>query len=203
MRFHYGAVPEDVDFHPEAEGWCDIHEPGPIMLQVLAVPVAIGLLLIWGVLVFVFARINPFGLQMHENADAAALCLTGLGLIIVLIPLHELLHALVHPGWGLSSGTIIGLWLSKGLFYAHYGGSMSRNRFLLILIMPYLVLGVLPIILMGIWPMATLFFLLFSLWGSVLACGDLVGVGLILFQIPNSSAVRNKGWKTYWKSASG
>jgi hypothetical protein len=40
-----------------------------------------------------------------------------------------------------------------------------------------------------------------SLFGSVLACGDLVGAGLIFFQIPRSTIVRNKGWRTYWKFA--
>lgn len=40
-----------------------------------------------------------------------------------------------------------------------------------------------------------------SLFGSVSACGDLVGAALIFFQIPHSAIVRNKGWKTYWKSA--
>lgn len=77
---------------------------------------------------------------------------------------------------------------------------MSRDRFLLVFIMPYIVLGALPTILIAIIPelMQSLFW--FSLIGSVLASGDFVGAGLILFQIPRSGIVRNKGWKTYWKA---
>jgi len=202
MRFHYGAVTESSDFHPEAEGWRGIREPGPIALQVLAFPVMVGLLMIWGLFILLFVWPKPFSIQIPTAADTMTNCFGGLGLFILIIPLHELLHTLFHPGWGLTSNTIIGLWLSKGLFYAHYEGSMSRNRFLLVFLTPYVVLGVLPTIWMGLFPELMQSLLFFSLWGSVLACGDLVGLGIILFQIPNSAIVRNKGWKTYWKSTS-
>ncbi len=34
---------------------------------------------------------------------------------------------------------------------------------------------------------------------ALLSCGDLLGVGLDLWQIPANAIVRNKGWKTYWR----
>jgi hypothetical protein len=122
-------------------------------------------------------------------------------LLLLLILAHEFLHALVHPGWGLSSNTVVGLWLSKGMFYAYYEGEMSRNRLLLVYVTPYIILGMLPTILIATIPELMQSLLWFSLFGSVLACGDLVGAGLIFFQIPRSAIVRNKGWNTYWKSA--
>jgi hypothetical protein len=82
---------------------------------------------------------------------------------------------------------------------------MSRNRFLLVALAPYLILGLLPLGLLALpgaalWSSGTVLILaVVSLLGSVLACGDMVGVILLLFQIPSAAIVRNKGWHTYWK----
>jgi len=194
MRLHYGAVPKTEGFNPEAEGWRTIREPGPIALQVIALPIAIALIFIWAVCVL-SSQQNTF-LSQGITIDISTLLL-----LILLIPVHELLHAVVHPGWGLTSSTIIGLWLSKGLFYAHYTGEMSRNRFLLVGVMPFIVLGVLPTVLIMLMPELRQTLLWLSLYGSVIACGDLEIMGFIILQIPPSAKVRNQGWKLYWKSA--
>lgn len=95
MRLHYGAVPENKDFIPEAEGWRDIREPGPVALQFIAIPVAIGLFFMWAIFLISFQR---------EAFSSQAFMINGddLVLLLLLIPAHELLHAVVHPGWGLS-----------------------------------------------------------------------------------------------------
>jgi hypothetical protein len=196
MRLHYGAVPENKDFIPEAEGWRNIREPSPLATQIIALPVAIGLLFIWRVCLVLFQP-EAFASQTSR----IEINIVTLVLLLLLIPAHEFLHALAHPGWGLSSQTVIGLWLSKGMFYAYYEGEMSRNRLLLVYVTPYIILGMLPTILIAAIPELMQSLLWLSLLGSVLACGDLVGAGLIFFQIPPSAIVRNKGWKTYWKSA--
>jgi hypothetical protein len=91
------------------------------------------------------------------------------------------------------------------LFYAHYQGAMSRNRFLVALAMPYIVLGLIPIPIIavsqifGLTSLTSIALAYLSLIGSVLACGDAVGFGVVSLQIPSSAVVRNKGWKTYWK----
>ncbi|MDT8896636.1 DUF3267 domain-containing protein [Thermanaerothrix sp. 4228-RoL] len=194
MRFHYGSIPENKDFNPEAEGWLSIREPGPIAMQVIAIPVALILLAVWAVCLFSIQQdLPPF---QAFRADINTLLI-----LLLIIPVHELLHAFTHPGWGTSSNSIIGLWLSKGLFYAHYEGEMSRNRFLLVFVMPLIVLGVLPTLLIMMRPEWTQSLLWISLFGTILASGDLVCVGIIFFQIPRSAVVRNKGWRTYWKPA--
>lgn len=204
MRFHYGAVPEDPHFSPEAEGWLPIREPGPWLLQIIALPVAVILLLLSGALLYlVFPRELP--LDQSPSLPISLPIWLFLSILILIIPIHELIHAVCHPGWGFSSNSVIGLWLSKGLFYAHYEGSMSRNRFLLIFAMPYIVLSLLPIPLLAVagilgWtPDTALTLAYLSLIGGVLACGDVVGFWLVIIQIPGSAIVRNKGWKTYWR----
>jgi hypothetical protein len=204
MRFHYGAVPEDPDFFPEAEGWLAIREPGPWMLQLMALPVAVILLLLSAALLYLVFPGELF-LNTSSPGTISIPILPFLFISILIIPVHELLHAICHPGWGLSSNSVIGLWLSRGLFYANYEGPMSRNRFLLIFTMPYLVLSWLPIPLIALsgifgWIADTVLSLAYvSLAGGVLACADVVGFWLVISQIPGSASVRNKGWKTYWK----
>jgi hypothetical protein len=204
MRFHYGAVPEDPHFSPEAEGWLAIREPGPWLLQLIALPVAVILLLLSGALLYlVFPR--ELLLNQSPPLTISIPIWPFLSILILIIPIHELIHAVCHPGWGFSSNSVIGLWLSRALFYAHYEGSMSRNRFLLIFAMPYIVLSLLPIPLLAVsgilgWtPDTALTLAYLSLIGGILACGDVVGFWLVISQIPGSAIVRNKGWKTYWR----
>jgi hypothetical protein len=203
MRFHLGAVPEDPNFHPEAEGWSTIREPGPWAIQFIAMPVSFVLaFLSFGLLYLVFPR----ELLFSQPLTFSILCgPTWIGVFILLIPVHEFLHAVCHPGWGFSSYSVIGVWPSKVLVYAHYEGMMSRNRFLLTLAMPYIVLGLIPIPIiavsqtLGLTSLAAVALAYLSLIGSVFACGDAVGFGVVSLQIPSSAVVRNKGWKTYWK----
>jgi hypothetical protein len=128
-------------------------------------------------------------------------------ILVLLIPVHELLHAAFHPGAGLSSDTVIGLWPSRLLFYAAYEGPMARNRFLLVFMGPYLVLSLLPVVAIpllraigaGPVPLLALAFLAFI--GAAVAAGDVVGAILVLTQVPADAVVRNQGWRTYWRPA--
>jgi hypothetical protein len=120
MRFHYGAIPEDPGFHPETEGWQSIHEPGPIALQFIAIPVLFVLSVLWGL--FMILLVMP-GMQSPIAGTSTEIRYWWwLVLFILMVPMHEFLHILAHPYWGSSSNSIIGLWLTKGMFFAHYEG---------------------------------------------------------------------------------
>ncbi|MFO0898325.1 MAG: DUF3267 domain-containing protein [Pirellulales bacterium] len=93
-------------------------------------------------------------------------------------------------------------WPSRLLFYAHYCGPLSRDRFLAVLVMPLLVITGLPLLLAALgWLPAwsTPVLASFSIWNALFACGDMVGLLLILAQIPRRAIVQNQGWRTYWK----
>ena len=201
MRFHNGAVPEDPAFQPEEQGWKPIREPGVWGMQLMAIPVAFLLVLISAGLIWPALPDGFFTSGFHFDLPLWKLALT----LIVIIPVHEFIHALCSPGWGCTRRTVIGMWLSRGLFYAHYEGEMSRNRFLFVFAGPYLVLALLPIpavAILGalnpgsgaIWPLAFL-----SLLAGTLSSGDAIGFFLVLMQIPADALVRNKGWRTYWR----
>jgi hypothetical protein len=142
--------------------------------------------------------------HLSEGDSSTTPMLLILAIILGSIPVHELVHALTHPHFGLSSESILGFWLSRGLFYAHYDGEMSRNRFLAILAMPFLILSLLPVAIIAFIgssaPMSMPSYLgIVALTNSMFASGDAVGFALILSQIPSAAVVRNMGWKSFWK----
>jgi hypothetical protein len=219
MRFHFGTPPEDETFHPQAEGWLPIREPEPRVVTLIAIPVAIGLILPWGALcLLVFPmelfvpEIRPisekaFQIQMPIVASLLETSIWPFLMILILfIPLHELIHALCFPDQGLSARAFIGFWPSTVFFYAHYEGPMSRNRFLLVCVAPYIALSLVPMTLiaglrfLGWRPEIMLSLAWLSLVNSLGAAGDFIGFWLVLSQIPHTAIVRNKGWRTYWKA---
>jgi hypothetical protein len=191
MKFHLGAIPENTDFEPEAEGWAGIREPGPWLIQLLAVPIAIIIFVLLGSLLYL---VWPSG-----SATPSAVLLVGFGLAF--IPVHELLHAVFFPGGLHSPHTIIGFWPTRVLFYAHYEREMSRDRFLIVFLAPLIGLSLIPIALIALfqWPSLELAFL--SLINGAAASGDIIGVLLVGLQIPRGVVVRNKGWRSYWKNS--
>jgi hypothetical protein len=221
MRFHFGKPPEDETFSPQSEGWLPIREPEPLVLTLIAIPVSIGLFLLWGILCFLvfplelfIPEIIPisekvFQIQLPIVASVLKTSIWPFLIIMILfIPVHELIHALCFPDRGLSARTSFGLWPSTGFFYSHYEGPMCRNRFLLVLIAPYFILSLLPFALiaglrlLGWLPEFMINLAWLSLLNSLGAAGDLIGVWLVFSQITRATMVRNKGWRTYWKPAS-
>jgi hypothetical protein len=205
MRFRYGPIPEDEVFHPEAQGWSGIREPGPLILNILAIPAGI---LLMGATIFAISLAWEGGpqaiIQGVLEQSGPDPFLVSLIVLVISIPVHELVHLFIHPQFGRSNKSIVGLWLSRGMFYAHYEGAVSRNRFLSILAAPYLVLAWPPVIILALIgisvPIAYVEILvLVALVNSVLPVGDVLGFFLMVSQVPSSACVKNKGWKSYWK----
>lgn len=198
MRFHFGAIPNE--FTPD-DSWRPIREPGPLMMQLIALPIGVGVALAIG-----FCWLSIGGpMSVGFASGQADMFLTALVLSFpLLIVVHEFLHAVVHPRCGRSRATIIGAWPARLLFYAHYSGPMSRERFLAVFAMPFLVITILPLIVAALWALSPplLFWATwFSIWNAFFACGDILGFVLILFQVPSRASVQNQSWNTYWQSA--
>ncbi|UCG25762.1 MAG: DUF3267 domain-containing protein [Chloroflexota bacterium] len=204
MRFRYGPIPEDVLFQPEAEGWSGIREPGPLVLNISAIPVAVLLIL---ATIYAISLVWEGGIQaiiqdVLEQSGPDPF-LVSLAVLVISIPVHELVHLFTHPRLGRSNKSILGFWLSRGVFYAHYEGVISRDRFLTILISPYMVLVWIPVIILAVVgasiPLVFVQILvLVALVNSALPAGDIVGFFLLVSQVPSAACVKNRGWKSYW-----
>ncbi len=197
MKFRLGEPPET--FEPDSN-WRPIAEPSPLMLQVYCTPIAIlsggTIYWIWHHLLELEAPHIPRGWNtVWQIAIVASFPL--------LILVHELLHAVTYPHYGCDQATSIGCWPSRLLFYAHYDGELTRNRFLLVFANPFLIITLLPIFFEVLFPLPEIVASIlawFSIWNALFACGDLLGFAFILSQVPARALVRNKGWRSYWKA---
>lgn len=219
MRFHLGAFPENKDFDPESEGWAALPDVNLDTIHLRALRASLGLFLLWLLFFLVGFPLELFtsqAIQLSPNEFQIQFLIFQIppwfilviliAILILFIPTHEIVHVLCCPGWGLSANTVVGLWLPKGFLYVFYDGPMSRNRFMFVLLAPYLFLSLLPLALMAIvrftgWtPVLILSLTWISLLGSLLAGGDFVSVGLLLSsKVPGTALIRNNGQKSYWK----
>ena len=195
MRLHVGAIPESADFQPEAEGWHSLHKLRG--LEIWAPFVALGIVMLviclWGELV-------PW-----RPIRNGILAMSGIVLVALLFsPLHELPHALAAPGWGLSEKTVF-LFNPPVTLFAHYEGSMARNRYLLVLAAPLIVWTLLPLPIAGVWNRATgdgavaAVLLTLSVMNGMVAYGDLLLFATVWKQVPRQALVRYQGGRTWWK----
>lgn len=207
MRIHWGAVPTASDFQPEADGWNPIHEPSPMLMQIIALPLCVVIAgLLGGILHYVAPRgICGHGSVSFSGPDVLILLGGMVAVVVLFIAVHEMIHALVHPAQGRTDKTIIGIWPSRLLFYAHYEGVLSRTRFLAVFAAPLVVLSLCPVPLIalldawGKWPAVEMCLTVLSLINGLSSAGDALGMILIASQVPASAMVRNRGWRTYWK----
>ncbi len=188
MQLRVGPIPPNAAFQPEQGGWHPLREPGPVVLQLLAAPVSVltgaGL----------FAAVLWLGLT---NGSGVPSWVYGL-VVVAIIPVHEMLHAWTHPGHGRSAASIIGVWPARALFYAHYDDVLRRDRFVAILLMPFLILSLLPPAVAAAVRYDGAWVGVLSVVNGVFSCGDFVGVVLVLSQVPRGGIVRNQGYYTWW-----
>lgn len=127
--------------------------------------------------------------------------------LVVSVVVHELLHLLWHPGWGLSSRSLLLVWPRRLLLGVHYEGFMSRRRWLVMRLSPLLGLTVLPTVVLLIvypygmsffWQQFTVLLILVNSWG---AGGDLVASVIVARQVPRGGEVGNWNGRACWKEA--
>jgi hypothetical protein len=196
MRFIFGAMPQDPEFDPENQGWTSLREPGPGKMQLIAVVVgvSVGLLL---QLLFWLAGADVSPLQNTRNAPI------GLCIMLGSIPAHELLHLLCFPSFGLSKRSIIGFWPRMFGAYVYYDGALSRNRTILISACPFMLLSIMPLLSSFVTTNIPVLVVAVSYLNGLICGADLVGIFLLVKQVPSGALVRSKGYHSYWQKEYG
>lgn len=206
MRFILGPPPDDKDFVPEQGDWRRLREMGPRTLMVIGSLAGVPLSALFA---YAWSRIP--GTALHTSFDVMSLGRWGpllLPLLVilamavffgVLIVVHELIHALACPGFGLTSATFLGVWPGKILAYASHNGPLSFYRGIFVGMAPFLVLSVAPLLVAFAggprWQLLTLT----SVINSMVCGGDVVICLMFSTQIPHDAIMRNKGWDTWWQ----
>jgi hypothetical protein len=196
MRFVCGPIPPSSVLNPQAQGWTRLREWGAGRLAVIAVLLGLP---------FLIAAIMVLGTMKHEVREFFRLAplLRGIYLLalLLMVPMHELVHALAY-GKGLGSPhLIVGFWPRHGLAYAIFDSPLPRNRVLGMLVAPVLTLSVLPLLcLPWLHGVPWVLVLVFSLLHAATCGGDLIVLVQLLAQVPSQSQVHNYGWQTYWKA---
>jgi hypothetical protein len=187
MRLQIGEIPDSPNFVPDAS-WTPVREPTPWVMQLLSVPIGLAFALALGVL---WMTITPL---RHGPPPSVGECL---GALIAIVPAHETLHLVMHPRTG---DSIVGFWPSRLLFYTHYHGQLACRRYLAVLLMPLVVLSLLPLAVCALTARASAFLAIASVVNALFASSDLFSAGLLLAQVPSRAALRNKGWRVWWKT---
>ncbi len=191
MRFHLGAIPSSPDFTPDAL-WKALRAPSPWMDKLVMLPMGV---VAAGVVAVLWLAVTPVQVQdVTSTLSLPAFLVSFAGIVVV----HELLHVVVHPMSGRSPHSIVGFGPSIG-FYGHYGGEMTRNRFVAILLMPLVVISFVPLLVAAVAQAASGWVAFISAFNAFCAGIDILLAGLVLFQIPAAAIVRQQGWRTYWR----
>jgi len=119
--------------------------------------------------------------------------------LVVMVPVHELIHALAYCQGIRSRHLIVGFWPSRGVCYAIYDSPMPRNRVLGMVVAPLLALSILPLLCLPcLHGVAWQLVLAFCLLHAGMCGGDLIVFWQMLSQVPREALVHNNGWQTYW-----
>lgn len=195
MRFHWGSLPEYGDFQPDS-AWQSFDDNGESiwLWQFKALPIAIMNVVI---IVLIWIVLTPVEGLLREITFPLPI----VGFLVCLLSVlatHELLHALAHPRAGLSARTTIGFWPSRMLLYATYGGELSRNRYVAILLVPTVVISFVPIFVAILAQAYNIWLVYITVLNAFLASGDILATRIML-QLPANAVIHNQGQNAYWK----
>jgi hypothetical protein len=193
VRFRVGPVPDDLEFDPQSDGWARLREPSFGRMMLFAIPfsfiMAAGLLLAW-------TRTSGF----EFSVVIAPLALPGvvLGVSLVLL-VHEMLHALALPDSRFTDATTLGWWPKAAMPYVAYRGELTRNRSVIVAVVPFLALSLVPLFVGACVSYAPSWLVAVSVINGFGSSGDLIGAFLLFIGVPSSGVVRNKGIGTWWR----
>jgi hypothetical protein len=184
---------------PQAEGWTPLRQWGGGRFT--AVALLLGLPFVIAAVILLFhAKGEVRGLFKAQPLVGGAYLLA----LMLMVPVHELIHALAYGQGIRSQHLIFGCWPSRGLCYAIYDSPMPRRRVLGMVVAPFVVLSVLPLLCLP-WLQGAAWGLVFafSLLHAGICGGDAIVFLRLISQISKNALVHNNGWQTYWRAQPG
>jgi hypothetical protein len=189
LKFRIGEMPSSPspgpgDYHP-------VREPDAKTFEVIATS---------GFAVLIVVASAAWHLSVDVQwGDGFAWRIVQIGFVAaVLVPVHELSHAVCYPN-SPGEDVVIGFSRRLGMFYAGFNGEISRTRSTVVYLFPFLVLSILPFLVALSFDFDSEWLALFSIINAGFSGADLYSVALVISQVPRGASVRNSGWNTYWR----
>jgi hypothetical protein len=204
MRVHFGDL--DTDDGPVQEGWQRISSPGPRLGYLLAGLVGLAVpnaLCVWlGVVSWFRERyeIEPAAVEAQAPWGAVVLAL------LLLIPLHELAHAVWHPDGVRSPRTMLVVWPARLRFGVYYQGQMTRRRWLLMRLAPLLCWSLIPAALLTLFQFVPAgrgvetFLEVLMVVNGIGSGGDVLAALWVARRVPRRAQIGFWGGKAYWRA---
>ncbi|TCS95038.1 DUF3267 domain-containing protein [Hazenella coriacea] len=117
--------------------------------------------------------------------------------ILIMVIIHELIHLFFVPNFMKSDRTYIGLTWFGGYVYTEE--IISKGRYLWIALAPFVLLSIILPLVLGMLGWLTTPIKVLILLNALGSSVDLLGVFLVLLQVPAHSQLVNNGIITYWK----
>ncbi|MEZ4521072.1 MAG: DUF3267 domain-containing protein [Thermomicrobiales bacterium] len=146
------------------------------ILGILLVPV-------WWILFLVVVPILS-GVDELNGTISIVNILTVISFILVVVVVHELLHGLAILG----SGHLPSFGAGPGFFYTTCHEPLSRNAYILVVLLPLLAINLGSIAVAGIWPGAMGWALVISIMNTMGAGGD-IWMFIRLLRVPRSALI--------------
>lgn len=186
------------------EGWTKLKEPSSLSaLFLFSLPFMLVNALITGGLIYLLYP--PMREFFRGDADISfTLTINVFSLFyiigfIVFITLHELIHAAFIPNAFHSSKTLWGI-IGLGVFI-YTTEAISKRRFIMISIMPYIVLSLLFPLVMSILGGLNGYTILLCLINAMGSSVDFLNGYLILVQVPDDALILSNGRETYYRKS--
>lgn len=180
------------------DNWTPLREPKNILLSLLlSAPIMVVCALFTLSIISIFVPLSAAYFGINTGQIFITVNLPFIAAIVTVFIAHELIHLLLIPGFVKSDKTYMGL-TYLGLF-VYTEEILSKKRHIAISALPFLSISIVLPVLLGITgllnPVIIIIILLNALGSSV----DILGLILIMYQVPSDAQLTSNAMLTYWK----
>lgn len=191
-----------------ADGWQKLKAPGNTAMAILlSVPLMLlNFIIIAGIVMLVapapLSQLTDFFSSLFTGSFSIEIklidILLGILSLVLLMLMHELLHLAFFPDFLRSDKTYMGI-MYAGV-YVVTEEVLTRLRFIIISLAPFIALSVLLPIVLGITGMLSPGLIILAMLNAIGSSIDILGLLLVIRQAPPGARILCIGMDTYWKA---
>ncbi len=182
-----------------ADGWIKIKEaPNLFIAFLLSIPFMVINALICYLIINQLDRSFAVAIQdfIFSGSWSFTIRFDYIIYIYLTILLHELIHLLFIPNFYKSDKTYLGIKLWGGFVFTTE--TISKSRFILITIAPFLIISVILPVILEISGLLSGFVVFLVFLNALASSVDLLNAFIVTVQTPGGSIIVNNGFETYY-----